>query len=227
MITKEELLKLLRQEVVPALGCTEPIAIAYAGAVARRLLGTMPERCTVSCSGNIVKNVMGVTVPNSGGQRGIAVAATLGIVGGDPDQELAVLNGITEQQREEVRDLLDSEVDATSVTRAVRDMLKDTTDILPTADVIIDEVCKFFSVGESALRGQSRAKEIATPRHIAIYLIRNMTKLSLSDIGKEFGNRNHTTVINSVDRVEKLCKEDPATAEILKDIRTNINDRYG
>ena len=125
------------------------------------------------------------------------------------------------------RDLLDSEVDATSVTRAVRDMLKDTTDILPTADVIIDEVCKFFSVGESALRGQSRAKEIATPRHIAIYLIRNMTKLSLSDIGKEFGNRNHTTVINSVDRVEKLCKEDPATAEILKDIRTNVNDRYG
>ena len=76
-----------------ALGCTEPIAIAYAAAKTRQLLGEMPEHCTVHCSGNIVKNVMGVTVPNSGGLRGIDVAATLGIVGGNPELELAVLEG--------------------------------------------------------------------------------------------------------------------------------------
>ncbi len=115
-------LTILREELVKALGCTEPIAIAYAGAVARRLLGTMPERCTVSCSGNIVKNVMGVTVPNSGGQRGIAVAATLGIVGGDPDQELAVLNGITDQQREEVRDLLQKDFCACKLIEGVANL---------------------------------------------------------------------------------------------------------
>ena len=125
------------------------------------------------------------------------------------------------------RDLLDSKVDATSVTRAVRDMLKDTTDILPTPDVIIDEVSKFFNMTETALRGQARAKETTFPRHIAMYLIREMTKLSLTDIGKEFQGRDHSTVINSIRRVEKKCKEDPATAEIIKDIRTNINDRYG
>ncbi|MCI8828269.1 MAG: chromosomal replication initiator protein DnaA [Ruminiclostridium sp.] len=125
------------------------------------------------------------------------------------------------------RDLLDSKVDATSVTRAVRDMLKDTTDILPTPDVIIDEVSKFFNMTETALRGQARAKDTTFPRHIAMYLIREMTKLSLTDIGKEFQGRDHSTVINSIRRVEKKCKEDPATAEIIKDIRTNINDRYG
>lgn len=79
-------LGILREELLVALGCTEPIAIAYAGAKARQLLGVMPEHCRVRCSGNIIKNVKGVIVPNSGGMRGIDVAATLGIVGGDPDR---------------------------------------------------------------------------------------------------------------------------------------------
>ena len=61
---------ILKSELVVALGCTEPIAIAYAGAKVREVLGTMPERCEISCSGNIVKNVKGVTVPNSGGMKG-------------------------------------------------------------------------------------------------------------------------------------------------------------
>ena len=90
-----------------ALGCTEPIAIAYAAAKARQILGEMPETCTVHCSGNIVKNVMGVTVPNSGGLKGIDVAATLGIVGGDPEMELAVLESVTAEDQKKVRELLD------------------------------------------------------------------------------------------------------------------------
>ena len=102
----ENHLTILRSELSMALGCTEPIAIAYAAAKARQLLGEMPEHCTVHCSGNIVKNVMGVTVPNSGGLRGIDVAATLGIVGGNPELELAVLEGITDEHRAKVRELL-------------------------------------------------------------------------------------------------------------------------
>ena len=102
-------LTILRSELVMALGCTEPIAIAYAAAKARQLLGEMPEKCTVHCSGNIVKNVMGVTVPNSGGLRGIDVAATLGVVGGNPELELAVLEGVTDAHRAQVRELLKGE----------------------------------------------------------------------------------------------------------------------
>lgn len=62
--------ELLHSELITAMGCTEPIAIAYAGALARRVLGQEPEHLHLACSGNIVKNVKGVTVPNSGGRRG-------------------------------------------------------------------------------------------------------------------------------------------------------------
>lgn len=74
---------ILQQELIPALGCTEPIAIALAAATARETLGEFPESLSMVCSGNIIKNVKGVTVPNSGGLKGIEIAATLGCVGGD------------------------------------------------------------------------------------------------------------------------------------------------
>ena len=73
-------LNILEHELVPALGCTEPIAIAYAAAKARQVLGEFPDSVEMFLSGNIIKNVKGVTVPNSGGLKGIDVAAILGIV---------------------------------------------------------------------------------------------------------------------------------------------------
>lgn len=89
-----------------ALGCTEPIAIAYVAALARKVLDADPTKCVVRCSGNIVKNVMGVVVPNSDGQRGIAVAAVLGLVGGDADRELQVLETVTPEDIERTRQLI-------------------------------------------------------------------------------------------------------------------------
>jgi L-cysteine desulfidase len=99
-------LAILNEELVVAMGCTEPIAIAYASAKARQILGKMPEHCIVSCSGNIVKNAKGVTVPNSGGLKGIATAAVLGIVGGDSSRTLAVLETVTEQDIIQTQKLL-------------------------------------------------------------------------------------------------------------------------
>ena len=125
------------------------------------------------------------------------------------------------------RDLMGSNVDANAVTRAVRDMFKDTTDILPTAEVIIEETGKFYSIEDADLRGQSRTKETSLARQIAMYLIRNMTKLSLKEIGKEFSNRDHTTVLHAIERIEEFCKTKPEIAEVVKDIRTNVNNRYG
>ena len=75
-----------------------------------------------------------------------------------------------------LRDLEGSNIDAATVTRAVRDMFKDKTDIMPTADVIIEEVCNFYNIENSALRGQGRTKDTALARQVAIYLIREMTK---------------------------------------------------
>ena len=99
--------RILKKELVAAMGCTEPIAIAYAAAKCREVLGTMPTGCKVACSGNIVKNVMGVTVPNSGGMKGIDVAATLGILGGDADRDLEVLESVTAEHIAAARGLLE------------------------------------------------------------------------------------------------------------------------
>lgn len=95
----------LKQELVAALGCTEPIAIAYASALARAQLGRMPEKITAYCSGNIIKNVKGVMVPNAGGQKGVEVAAILGALGGNPERQLEVLTEITEEQIAQSRKL--------------------------------------------------------------------------------------------------------------------------
>ena len=94
--------KILRAELIPAMGCTEPIAIAYAAAKARQVLGAMPERMVARCSGNIIKNV---NVPNAGGQKGVQVAAILGALAGDPDLELQVISQVPEKAVEEVRKL--------------------------------------------------------------------------------------------------------------------------
>ena len=125
-----------------------------------------------------------------------------------------------------LRDLEGSDIDAATVTRAVRDMFKDPTDILPTSDVIIDEVCKYYSIENDVLRGQGRPKDTALARQIAMFLIREMTNMSLKEIGREFDNRDHTTVLHSTDRIEKLKKSNPDIAEVIKDIRANINARY-
>lgn len=92
-------LAILKDELVCALGCTEPIAVAYVAALAREALGTMPDHLIVACSGNIIKNVKSVTVPNSGGQRGIEAAALLGMVGGDATSALEVLQSLTDEHR--------------------------------------------------------------------------------------------------------------------------------
>lgn len=98
-------LDILKQELVPALGCTEPIAIACAAAKARRLLGSFPESLEMKLSGNIIKNVKGVTVPNSGGLKGIDIAAVLGMVGGNVDKALEVLEEITPEHIARAKEL--------------------------------------------------------------------------------------------------------------------------
>ena len=109
MISREEYenyVIILRGELVPAMGCTEPIAIAYASSKAREILGEEVRHIHVSCSGNIVKNVKGVIVPNSGGQKGIEAAAILGAVGGDSSRELEVISSTTDEARALTRKLV-------------------------------------------------------------------------------------------------------------------------
>lgn len=95
--------QILKEELVPAMGCTEPIAIAYAAAKAREVLGAMPERVKIGVSDNIIKNVKSVVVPNTNGMRGIEAAAAVGIVGGDASKQLEVISQITEEEKDALK----------------------------------------------------------------------------------------------------------------------------
>ncbi len=101
---------ILKEELVPALGCTEPIAIAYAAAKAREVLGAIPDKLIAECSGNIIKNVKGVIVPTTKNLRGIAAAAIIGATGGDASKKLEVLTGVTQGQLEQAKELIEKGV---------------------------------------------------------------------------------------------------------------------
>lgn len=100
---------------------------------------------------------------------------------------------------------------------------KRANEYIPSPQVILTYICKYYNLDEDVLRGQNRGRDVVNGRQIAMYLIRRMTNLSLSDIGKEFGGRDHTTVLHSLDKVEKQMRSDPAFAEVVKEITTNIN----
>ena len=102
----QQYLNILREELRPAMGCTEPIALAYAAAKATQVLGGEADRIELFVSGNIIKNVKSVIVPATGGLHGIEAAAAVGIIAGDPEKELLVISQVSKEQQEKVAQYL-------------------------------------------------------------------------------------------------------------------------
>lgn len=100
-------LAILKEELVPAMGCTEPICLAYAAAKAREVLGSMPKRVEIKASGNIIKNVKSVIVPNTKGMKGLKASVAAGIVAGNPDKALEVIAEVTPEQKQQIVKFLD------------------------------------------------------------------------------------------------------------------------
>lgn len=150
-------LEILRRELICAMGCTEPIALAYCAAVARSTLGALPDRITVEVSGNIIKNVKSVVVPNTGGKRGMAAAACIGVLGGDPEAGLEVISHVSD----EAKGRLDSY------------MKKTPTKICPLAsEHLLDMIVTVYS-------GPSYAKVRIAKEHTNIVLIERDGKVLL------------------------------------------------
>ncbi len=101
-------IQILKEELIPAMGCTEPIALAYAAAKAREVLGCIPEKVHIGASGSIIKNVKSVIVPNTNQLRGIPAAATAGIIAGKSERELEVISEVTSEQIDEMRKFLEN-----------------------------------------------------------------------------------------------------------------------
>ncbi|MBR5528844.1 MAG: chromosomal replication initiator protein DnaA [Oscillospiraceae bacterium] len=114
-------------------------------------------------------------------------------------------------------------LDLPNVSRAINDMFKSEGNALPTPNLIISHVCKFYSIDEATLRGTQRNKAVVEARQVAMYLIQKMTNLSTTDIGNEF-NKDHTTIMHSVKKVEMSLKDgDVQLQNHIKDITANIN----
>jgi len=122
-----------------------------------------------------------------------------------------------------LQELLGSDVDEEMVINSIQDMLRRNNEYIPTPEDILAYISKYYLIDENIIRGQQRIRDAVAARQIAMYLIRSMTNLSLDDIGKEFDNRDHSTVLYSIQQVEKKMKVDAGYAEMIKAIKTNIN----
>ncbi len=121
------------------------------------------------------------------------------------------------------RDLNNMPLDLPNISRAINDMFKIEGNAVPTPALIISQVCKFYNVEESVLKGTNKSKGTAEARQVAMYLVRNLTNLSLPDIGQQFG-RDHTTVLYNIRKVElELKKNNEVLQNNVRDITANIN----
>lgn len=120
------------------------------------------------------------------------------------------------------KDILNDDITIASVKRAIKDVIRVGT-YIPTPEIIIGETARYYGLTEEALRGQSRLKNTATARQVAMYLCRTLTNLSLVDIGHQFEDRNHATVLASTRKIEDLVRTSTEMAGTIRDITSNIN----
>lgn len=196
-------LDILAEELVPAMGCTEPIAISYCAAKARSVLGGLPERLTVGCSGNIIKNVKSVVVPHTGGLKGIEAAAAAGIVAGREDRELEVISEVTPEEIEAIRDYL--------AHTPIR--------VLPMRD------CDKLDILITAHRGQDMAAVRISRHHTNIsYIERNGQVLFCEgQVTEEGGRRADTSRLTVADIIEFADTVDVSRVSALLDRQLEYN----
>ncbi len=125
-----------------------------------------------------------------------------------------------------MHELEGAQINVDNVIRALRDMLSAKNEFLPSPELIISEVAQFYDLDVENIKGQGQNKNTSAARNVAMYLIRNMTDLSLQEIGAIFNNRHYSTVISSVKRVEGLIRSDPDMGEIIRDLKSAINGKF-
>ena len=148
-------IQILKEELVPAMGCTEPIAVAYGAAKVRELLGKVPEKIIVHVSGNIVKNVKSVIVPNTGGLKGIEASVAVGVIAGDAGKMLEVISQVSDEQRKEIIEYMNSGV----------------------IDVRMADDCHIFDIIIDAYSGNLHSKIRITDSHTNIVLMERDGKI--------------------------------------------------
>lgn len=121
------------------------------------------------------------------------------------------------------RDLMNAPITVSVATKVLKDMFREKTAFVPTPEDVINETAKYFNISPEDIRGQRRTRNTALARQIAMYQIRILSNLSLQDIGNIFEGRDHTTVLSSIQKIEKNIRSDPEFAQMIRDITANIN----
>ncbi len=122
------------------------------------------------------------------------------------------------------KEIMNDTITINVVKRAIKDVIR-VGSFIPTPEIIIEETARYYSLQPADLRGQRRSKNTAMARQVSMYLMRNLTNLSLVDIGAQYEGRNHSTVLSSIRKVEDMIKSDPEVASTVRDISANINSR--
>ncbi len=200
--------KILRHELVCAMGCTEPIALAYCAATARAALGALPDRIKVEASGNIIKNVKSVIVPNTGGRKGIAAAAVIGVLGGDEKARLQVISDVSD----EVKAGMGAYLEKTPVEV-----------LFLKSDCLLDMIVTVYS-------GESWAKVRIANEHTNIVLIeRDGEKLLEKDVSASSsdGEEPDYTLLTVKDIYDFACTCDLRDVREILDRQIELNTAIG
>ena len=120
------------------------------------------------------------------------------------------------------KNLLSDSISQDTVERAIKDLFMEERNRIPTPEIVINEVAKYYQLEPSSIIGKGRTNEVTLARHIAMYLVREIINLSFSDIGKHFGDRDHTTVMNGYNKINDEMKKQGAINKIVKDFKNNI-----
>lgn len=123
------------------------------------------------------------------------------------------------------RDLMGNEINDENASRAIRELIRNKDEFVPSPDVIVEETAKFYDLDPKTIMGQSRKADIVLARQVSMYIIRSITNLSLPEVGKFFG-QHHTTVMHSVEKIEKTLSTNGELKEVIRDIKANVNDRF-
>lgn len=171
-------IQILKEELVPAMGCTEPIALAYGAAYARKVLGELPDRVIIEASGSIIKNVKSVIVPNTNHLKGIPAAAAAGIIAGDPEKELEVIACVSPEQISQMQEFLqNTEITVVHISKGV------------TFDIIV-----------TLYKGDSYAKvRIANYHTNIVWVEKNGEVLRRSEVKEDQDNLTDRSLLNMQD----------------------------
>ena len=163
-------------------------------------------------------------IRNKAGQLGMALSdEVVQFIAESVTSNIRQIEGVVKRITA-LRQMTGDDIDINTVKRAMQDVVR-MGDYVPTPDIIIEETARYYSISPEDIKGQKRSKNIAIARHVSIYLIRSLINMSLNDIGGVFQDRNHSTIISSIRKIEGNIKSDPEMAATIRDITSNINSR--